>query len=204
MLIVDNFSGGYGALDGETVSGGGFTWADGEGSGLIDTSAVCNGNQATTWGTGYISDMPDLTAVTIKVVYKSGTAVSVIGMYDPTAGDGTGYTFSIAGAGHDTLAIKEISNGLANNTDLDTLTLVINADDVIVFVLGASSQEVFVNGVSKLSATDGTYTSGKAGIGVFDKRGTVDDLEITAASPAGGQGQAAQWGARWGFSRGGF
>ena len=199
-IAADNFNRSNRSLAGDTMSDGSSTWADGLNGGCSIDTNVAIGDSGAATADAYCDSMSNIADLTVTAKVASGDNVGVIAR---RTGNGEKY-YAKMKTGDAKLMVWKTSGGSSSQLGADGS--VVSVGDTIGIRCEGTTISGLINGVVDFSRTDSDHSTGQAGIHIRAQDGTLDDwiAETISAADAGGQGVAAQWGARWGFSRGGF
>jgi len=178
LPLTDNFSGGHGSLDGQQTSGGGHKWSDGGGGGLSDIGGVAVGDNASGWAWAHIANMPDVPAIRFQFKLVTGYGQRAMILWDDA--NQYGYGVQVFGSSK-TLKVVRVDGDVAGETILGSDgSNASNGDTILITVDLSGNFEVYLNGSLDITGiTDTTYTTGKVGLAINAKRGTVDDVQVT-------------------------
>ncbi len=199
-IAADNFNRSNRSLDGDTMSDGSNTWADGLNGGCsIDTNAA-KGDSGAATADEVCDSMADTADLTVTAKVASGDNVGVVARW---TADGEKYYVKMKAT---TGEIQLWATTSSSSAQIGSDGSVVSVGDTIGIKCEGTSISALINGVVDFTETDTDHSTGKAGIHIRKAEGTLDDFsaDLNATVPDAEQGYAAQWGARWGYSRGGF
>ena len=184
---TDTFNRTDGALSGSTLSDGVNTWSVTGGSWAVFSNRI---EWAAPGGVDYVAwvnSLPDCATQTVSVQFLSSTDIGVVARYNVTSGVGT---FYMAWSSGGTYVLGKYINGSTFTTLGTGGTYALG--DTVTLDCNGTSLTVKQNGSTIITATDGTITTGKAGLyaGGDANSKIFDDFAFTGTADAGG-GSAA-------------